>query len=298
MNNTLIAVDKSGSYRVYVTISTELAEQARAIHGAEPVAAAALGRTVTAAGIMGLMLQADGDKLTVKIGCDGPVREILATAYPNGAVKGYIADPSVDLPLRESDGKLDVGRAVGSGTLTVIKDLGLKEPYVGRVDLVSGEIAEDFTNYFFVSEQQPSSVALGVLISPDRTVAAAGGFILQVLPDALDECLDRLEMQLKHLPPITELISQASDVRELMDLIFLGMPDLYSPEVLEERNIFWQCDCSRERMEKALISIGRKDLRQLIEEDHGAELTCQFCRRQYNFSEEELKKLFEEASHE
>ena len=298
MNNTLIAVDKSGSYRVYITISTELVEQARRIHDAEPVASAALGRLLTAAGMMGLMLKAEGDKLTVKIGCDGPVQEILATAYPNGAVKGYVADPSVDLPLRESDGKLDVGRAVGTGSLTVIKDLGLKEPYVGRVDLVSGEIAEDFTNYFFASEQQPSSVALGVLVAPDRSVAAAGGFIIQVLPDALDDCLDRLEAQLRHMPPITEMISQVSDVHQLMDLVFLGMPDIYSPEVLEERNIFWQCDCSRERMEKALISIGRRDLRSIIEEDHGAELTCQFCRKQYRFSEEELEKLFEEASRE
>jgi molecular chaperone Hsp33 len=248
--------------------------------------------------MMGLMLKGDGDKLTVKIGCDGPVQEILATAYPSGAVKGYIAHPSVDLPLRESDGKLDVGRAVGTGNLTVIKDLGLKEPYVGRVDLVSGEIAEDFTNYFAASEQQPSSVALGVLIAPDRSVAAAGGLIIQVLPDALDECLDRLETQLRYLPPVTELISQAGNVCEFMDLIFLGMPDAYMPVVLEERNIFWQCDCSRERMEKALISIGRKDLRQLIEEDHGAELTCHFCRKQYQFSEDDLQKLFEEASHE
>lgn len=298
MNNTIIAVDKSGSYRAYITVSTELVEAARAVHGTEPVATAALGRTVTAAGIMGIMLQGEGDKLTVKIGCDGPVQEILATAYPSGSVKGYIAHPEVDLPLRESDGKLDVGRAVGAGNLTVIKDLGLKEPYVGRVELVSGEIAEDFTNYFAASEQQPSSVALGVLIAPDRSVAAAGGLIVQVLPGAEDRCIDRLESQLRYLPPVTELISQAGNVRGLMDLIFLGMPDMYMPEVLGERNIFWECDCSRERMERALISIGRRDLRRLIDEDHSAELTCHFCRRQYKFSETELQKLFEEASHE
>ncbi len=305
MKNTLIALDKSGSYRVYLTVTTEMCEQARVIHGATSLAAAALGRTITAAGLMGLMLKGDGDRLTVQFKGDGPAQEILACANAKGEVKGYIADPSVDLPYR-SNGKLDVGGAIGAGTLTVIKDLGLREPYVGRIDLVSGEIAEDLTQYFAVSEQQPSSVALGVRFGEDGRVTQAGGMIIQVMPGASDECLQALDDMLFLMDSLTLLISDSQKalggspdllalLNDLMQRIFGGLPEEYRPEVLDSREIRWLCDCSRERMAKALVSIGKKDLQSIIDEDGEAELNCHFCRKKYRFEKPELIELLEYA---
>ncbi|NCB42586.1 MAG: Hsp33 family molecular chaperone HslO [Clostridia bacterium] len=294
MKNTIIAVDQSGSYRVYVTVSTQLTEEARIIHNTTPLATAALGRVLAAAGMMGLMLKGEKSTLTLHVKGDGPAIEVLATANSQGQIKGYIADPDVDLPLN-ANGKLDVGKAVGQGTLTVIKDLKMKEPYIGRVDLVSGEIAEDLTQYFLVSEQQPSSVALGVKIGTDGKVSSAGGMILQVLPDASEECLDYLEKMMANLQSITSLIEQAQDPSELLKIIFLGAPAAYAPSVLEERSIEWKCDCSTERMKKALVAIGEKDLKEITVEDKSAELTCQFCLKKYTFDEEELNALLKEA---
>lgn len=298
-NNTLIAVDNSGSYRVYLTITTDMAEEAMQIHKCTPTAAAALGRTLTCAGLMGLMLKACSDRLTVQIKGSGPAEQILATADALGRVKGYIANPGASLPPR-ADGHLDVGGIVGQGSLTVIKDLGLKEPYVGTIPLVSGEIARDFTQYFAVSEQQPSSVALGVRFTQDLAhVSCAGGLIIQVLPDAQEEAISALEEMLFTMDDLTLLIGDAEgDLYRLLHLIFGQLPEEFQPKVLEERTIGWLCDCSKERMEKALISIGKKDLSQLIAEDKGAELTCQFCRRTYRFTEDELIALLQEASHE
>ena len=296
-HNTLIAVDNSGSYRVYLTITTDLCEQAMQIHGCTTTAAAALGRTLTCAGMMGLNLKGMGDKLTVQIKGNGPAIQILACADAQGRVKGYIANPAAELPPKP-DGHLNVGGIVGEGTLTVIKDLGLREPYVGTIPLVNGEIARDFTQYFAVSEQQPSSVALGVRFTPDRAhVAFAGGMIIQVLPDADEEALDALEEMIFTMDDLTLLISDAGgDLYRLLDILFGRLPENYRPRVLEERTISWLCDCSRERMAKALVSIGTKDLTEIIEEDHGAELTCQFCLKKYRFTEEELRQLLEEAS--
>lgn len=295
-NNTLIAVDNSGSYRVYLTITTDMCEEAMQIHGCTPTAAAALGRTLTGAGLMGLMLKGMGDKLTVQFKGDGPAEQVLATADAQGRVKGYIVNPAADLPPRP-DGHLNVGTALGQGFLTVIKDLGLKEPYVGSIPLVSGEIAMDLTQYFAVSEQQPSGVALGVRFTKDKAhVAYAGGLIVQMLPNADENCLDKLEELLTVMDDLTLLIDDAEgDLYKLLDIIFEPMPEVYKPRVLEERNISWLCDCSKDRMAKALVSIGREDLTQIIEEDHGAELTCQFCRKKYSFNEEELKSLLEYA---
>lgn len=297
MKNTIIAVDKSGSYRLYLTIATELAEKARSVHNTSPLATAALGRVLTAAGLMGLMLKGKRDKLTIQFKGDGPALEILATADAGGRVKGYIADPDVDLPLKEN-GKLDVGGAVGNGVLTVIKDYGLKEPYIGRVNLVSGEIAEDITQYFLTSEQQASSVALGVKVGPDGKVAVSAGMIIQVMPGADEKCLDALEMMISSLASITSLAEQADSPSALMSLVFGAMPPEYLPVILEERNIAWRCNCNRDRMERALISIGEKDLSSLMTEDKGAELTCHFCLKEYRFSEEELSSLLKEAGHE
>lgn len=300
MNKALIALDKSHSFRVYLAISTTMVEDARRIHQTTPLATAALGRVLTGAGLMGLQLKNDRDKLTMQFKGDGPAGEILATAYGNGNVKGYISNPDVDLPLKEN-GKLDVGGAVGTGALTVIKDLGLKEPYVGRIDLVSGEIGEDLTAYFFLSEQQSSSVALGVKINMDYTTLAAGGMIIQMLPEAVPESVDALEKLLGEMAPISSLVEEVSAnsagkneeaaIDSLLDRIFKPLPEEFAVERLEYRDIKWNCDCSLERLEEIVISIGSKDLKEIIEEDEKAELTCQFCGTKYQFDRERLETL-------
>lgn len=320
MNKALIGIDNSGSYRVYLAVTTALAEEARVIHNTTPLATAALGRALTGAGMMGLMLKNEKDRLTVQFKGDGPAREILAVADGAGRVKGYISNPDVDVPKR-SDGKLDVGGALGIGMLTVIKDLGMKEPYVGRIDLVSGEIAEDLTAYFFVSEQQSSSVALGVRIDTDYSVAASGGLIIQMLPGGKPEAVDALETMIAHMKPISTLVEDAQEkvvgqakgqsvakavgnVAEeqsaeamlcgILKTIFQDMPEEFQVEPLEYRDLFWSCDCSTERMERALISIGEKDLREIYEEDGQAELVCQFCLSPYQFDRERLERLLAE----
>ncbi len=302
MSNSLIAIDKSGSFRVYITITTDMVQKAAELHDTTPLAAAGLGRVLTAAGLMGIMMKNEKDKLTVSFKGDGPAKQILATAYGNGTVKGYISNPYVDLPLK-AEGKLDVGASLGIGELTVIKDLGLKEPYVGTIALVSGEIADDLTAYFFISEQQNSSVALGVKIEKDLSIGAAGGMVIQMLPDALEGSIDALEAMLDKLPPMTTLISKVSKesaglteeglVRKLLEEIFKDMPDEYQVRPLEERNIRWECDCSKERMQAALMTIGRKDMTDIIEEDGQAELQCQFCLNKYHFDKEELVEMLE-----
>lgn len=302
MGNTLIAVDKSGSYRVYITITTEMVQKASDIHETTPLASAGLGRVLTAAGFMGIMMKDDSNKLTVSFKGDGPARQILATAYGDGRVKGYISNPYVDLPLK-APGKLDVGGSLGKGELTVIKDLGMKEPYVGTVSLVSGEIAEDLTSYFFISEQQRSSVALGVKVEKDLSIGAAGGLVIQMLPDAEEGSIDALEQMISKMEPITTSISKVTEssagateqgmVRMLLDYIFKDMPEEYRPEPLGERTIRWDCDCSHERMRNALMTIGRKDMTEIIEEDGSAELQCQFCLNKQRFSKEELLEILE-----
>jgi len=305
MNKTLIAIDKSQSYRVYLAITTTAVEDARKLHQTTPLATAALGRALTGAGLMGLLLKNDEDRLTVQFKGDGPVSEILVTANGAGRVKGYISNPDVELPLK-ANGKLDVGGAIGTGTLTVIKDLGLKEPYVGRIDLVSGEIAEDLTAYYFLSEQQSTSFALGVRIDTDYTTLAAGGMMIQMLPEAKPESVDALEDMLSCMVPISTLIEEvvkksAGKTEEaildsLMDEIFGEMPEDFQTDRLEYREIVWNCDCSMERLEKVVVSIGAKDLRQIIEEDGQAELVCQFCEKKYHFDKEHLEKLLKECT--
>lgn len=300
MSKAMIAVDKSGSYRVYVTVTTDLVQEAVSIHDTTPVASAALGRVLTAAGLMGIMLKSDEDKLTVNFKGDGQARQILATAHGDGTVKGYIANPYVDLPLKEN-GKLDVGGALGEGELTVIKDLGLKEPYMGTIALVSGEIADDLTAYFYISEQQNSSVALGVKVERDLSIGAAGGMIIQMLPGAEEAAVDALEEMIGKMEPLTTSISrvmeetlglsQSGIVRRLMEEIFADMPEKYRLQALEEREIRWECDCSRERMARALATIGKEDMREIIEEDGKAELQCHFCLKKYDFSRQELTEI-------
>ena len=303
MNKAIIGMDKSGSFRVYLAITTSMVEQARQIHDTTPLATAALGRVLTAAGLMGLMMKNPKDKLTMQFKGDGPAKEVLATANGNGRVKGYISNPYVDLPLK-SNGKLDVGNAIGIGHVTVIKDLGLKEPYVGRIELVNGEIAEDLTAYFFVSEQQSSSVALGVRVDTDLTVAGAGGMIIQMLPGADMASVDALEPLLDRMTPISTLVEEVTRegagkteeaiVEDLLNRIFAEMPEQFAVKAMETRDIGWECDCSTERLEKALMSIGVTDMKTILEEDGEAELTCQFCRTKYHFDKGHLERLLDE----
>lgn len=305
MNKALIAMDRSGSFRVYLAVTTKMTENARQVHHTSPLATAALGRVLTGAGLMGLQLKDEENKLTVQFKGDGPAKEVLVTANGQGEVKGYIANPQVDLP-RRSDGKLDVGGAIGIGTLTVIKDLGMREPYVGRIDLVTGEIADDLTAYFFLSEQQSTSVALGVRVNPDGTTLASGGMMIQMLPDANPASIDALEMMLENMLPISTLVEEVmatsagktaeAAVNQLMQNIFCDLPEEFSVEALEYRDLGWYCDCSVERLEQVLISIGEKDLVEIIEEDGQAELTCQFCEKKYHFEKEHLERLLQEST--
>ncbi|HWQ78854.1 MAG TPA: Hsp33 family molecular chaperone HslO [Anaerovoracaceae bacterium] len=304
MNKALIAIDKSRSFRVYLAITTTMVEDARKVHMTTPLATAALGRALTGAGLMGLQLKNEQDKLTIQFKGDGPAAEILVTANGGGSVKGYISNPDVDLPLKEN-GKLDVGGAVGAGTLTVIKDLGLREPYVGKIDLVSGEIGEDLTAYFYLSEQQPASVALGVRINTDYTTLSAGGMIIQMLPEAKPESVDLLEKLLAEMPHISSLVEEVygqaagkteeAVIDSLLDRIFRSLPGEFAMERLEYRDIKWDCDCSTERLEQVIISLGSKDLKEIIEEDEKAELVCQFCGTRYQFGREHLERLLEES---
>ena len=296
MNKVLTAIDKSGSFRVYLTISTKLVQEALNIHNTTPVATAALGRVLTSAGMMGLMLKNERDKLTLIFKGDGPARQILATADGKCNVKGYIADPGVDLPLKEN-GKLDVGGAIGRGELTVVKDLGLKEPYVGTVSLVSGEIAEDLTSYYYISEQQNTAISLGVKIERDYSVGCAGGMIVQLLPDASEDSVAALEKIIGDMEPITTLIDKVEDsdaderLRLLSKEIFGRIPEEFAIEELEIKNMDWNCDCSFERLEKILMTIGERDLKEIIEEDGEAELVCQFCLKKYKFDKAHLEKI-------
>ena len=306
MKNAIIAIDKSKSYRVYIADTTDMVQQAADIHDTTPLGTAGLGRVATGAGLMGIMLKNDSEKLTVNFKGDGPAGQILATAYGDGSVKARIANPHVDLPLNE-DGKLDVGGSLGIGELTVIKDIGLKEPYIGTIALVDGEIADDLTAYFYISEQQNSSVALGVKVERDLSVGAAGGMIIQMLPDAAEGVVDALEKMLGDMDPMTTIISRVKArsaglsgrglLQEIMDEIFKDMPEEFQPEILDTREIKWECDCSRERIEAALATIGSDDLREIIEEDGQAELQCHFCLKKYQFNKDELTEILERLQH-
>ncbi len=302
MSKVITGIDKSGSFRVYLTISTDMVEEARKIHDTTPLASAGLGRVLTGAGLMGLLLKNDSDKLTVLFKGDGPAKQILATARANGDVKGYIANPDVDLPLNDK-GKLDVGGSLGIGELTVIKDLGLREPYVGTIALVDGEIADDLTAYYFISEQQNTAISLGVKVDVDCTIKAAGGMIIQMLPNSEEAAVDALEAMLDKLPPITTLVEEAEEANKgkseegvlqyMLDGIFADMPEEYRVDTLEFKSMRWYCDCSEERLEKILMTIGTDDLKEIIEEDGQAELVCQFCCKKYHFDKEHLERILE-----
>lgn len=285
-NYVLRGADKGLNVRIFAAKTTDMVEKARKIHNTTPLASAALGRSLTAGAIMGLMLKGEKDKLTLQIKGDGPIKSIVIVANSKGITKGYVSNPAVDLPLNKK-GKLDVSKAVGDGKLTVIKDLNLKEPYIGKSNLVNGEIAEDLTAYFTYSEQQPSAVGLGVLVDRDYSIMASGGFILQVMPNAQDEVLSKIENNLRNVSNISKLISMGKEPEDIINMILDGL----EPIVFEKKEIDYKCDCSKDRLEKALIAIGEKDLKEILEEDKKAELTCHFCNTNYIFDEQDLKDI-------
>lgn len=281
------AMDENKSFRVFIATSTNMVEKGRKTHNTSPVATAALGRTITGAAMMGLMLKGEKDKITIQFRGDGPIRSILAVANNSGNVKGYVSNPNIEVPNRP-DGKLNVGGAVGKkGKLIVIRDLGLKEPYVGQSNLVSGEIAEDLANYFTASEQQPSAVALGVLIDKDTSVKASGGVIVQVLPNIEDEVLEKLEKNITILSFISSLIDEGSTPEDILEQVF----GEFNMKITEKKEIDFVCDCSRSRMEEGLMSLGKEEITEIIEEDGEAELVCHFCNEKYKFNKDELQNI-------
>lgn len=281
------AITSCGSIRVLAAVTTSLCEKAREIHEFSPTATAAVGRALTAAAMIGSTLKGECDTLTLQFKGDGPIGRVIAVSDNKATVKGYAGDPHVDLPLRRN-GHLNVGGAVGkNGYLSVIRDFGMKEPYVGQVELVTGEIAEDLTYYYAKSEQLPSAVALGVIVDKDLSVKSAGGFIIQLLPGAMDEDIDRVEKAISEIGEVPVLIEQGKTPRDIVEMLLKG----YEIEFFDEMEPKYECDCSKERMAKALISLGKDELRAMIEEDGQAEVCCQFCNAKHLFTREELEEL-------
>ena len=294
MNDYMIrATAADGQIRAFAATTKEMVETAKNAHNTSPIATAALGRLMTAAAMMGSDLKGEGELLTLRIEGDGPIGGLLVTADGKGDVKGYAFNPDVMLPPT-AQGKLDVGGSLGLGVLSVIKDIGLKEPYVGQTQLITGEIAEDLTYYFATSEQVPSSVALGVLMNKDNTVRQAGGFIIQLLPGASDEIIDRLEAKLSGISSITSLLDAGKTPEEILTDI-LGE---FGLEILKKMPVQFHCDCERSRVEKAIISIGRKEIQDMIDEGKEIEVNCQFCNKHYKFSVDELGEMLKKATRE
>ncbi|MCS7463182.1 Hsp33 family molecular chaperone HslO [Paenibacillus doosanensis] len=278
------ATAMGGKVRAFAVCSTGIVDEISKRHQMTPTTTAALGRTVTAGLMMGAMLKGE-EKLTILVKGGGPIGQIVADANAKGEVRGYVSDPSVDLPLN-GEGKLDVAGAVGvEGFINVIKDLGLKEPYRGSIPLISGELAEDFTYYFARSEQTPSAVGLGVLVGVDHTVTAAGGFIIQLLPGLRDDEISLIELLLSRVEPVSVLLEKGLDLEQILQCV---VPDV---EVLGEMDVQFRCKCSKDRVEQTLISLGRDELQQMLEEDGKVEIVCHFCNEQYVFREEDLKTI-------
>lgn len=281
---------KNQEARAFFCTTKNMVEQARAFHETTNVATAALGRTLTATSMMGLMMKNDSDKVTVIIKGGGPIGAIVTTANAKGITKGYVTSPEV-MVENYPNGKLNVAAAVGhEGTIKVIKDLGLREPYNGEYEMVSGEIAQDFTYYFTVSEQTPSAVALGVLTKIDE-VQEAGGFIVQMMPDATEETISKIEENLKKIDNITTMLDQGKTPEDIMNIVLDGL----EPKVLDKVEVGFECDCSKERVSKVFVAIGKDELKAIIDEDHGAEVGCQFCNSKYSFDEAELNEIYKEV---
>lgn len=281
------AVAKDGMIRIIAGTTTNLVEDARVIHECTPVAAAALGRMLTAGALLGTTLKSDKEVMTLRMNGGGDAEGVVVTAYEGAKVKGYIGNPHGDMPLNANN-KLDVGGYIGkNGNLMVIKDLGLKDPYIGQVPIHSGEVAEDLAYYFTVSEQTPSAVSLGVLVDTDYSIKVAGGFIIQMLPGADEFLADIITYRLEEIPSLTTMLSEGKTMDDILDYIF-GDMDL---KILEEITPEFYCNCSREKVEKALISIGEKDLREIYEDGKDEELKCHFCNKTYVFTSEDIGSL-------
>lgn len=287
MDQIIRMIAKDAPVKASAISARELVERARNIHTLLPVATAALGRTLMAASMMGDALKEEKGALTIQIKGGGPLGTVLATSDSEGNVRGYVQNPHVEL-MEIEPGKLDVGSAVGtSGTLTVIKDIGLKEPYVGSIGLFSGEIADDIAMYFVESEQIPTACALGVLIGVDQSVTSAGGYLIQLLPGADDSVIDKIEAGVHRVGSVSRALESGMDAESLLRAVLSD----FDLEVLETHPVEYRCYCSRDRVSRALVSMGREELRAMIDEQKGAELTCQFCDAVYRFSEEELEAL-------
>ena len=276
--------------RAFACTTRELVEHARKVHNTSPVVTAALGRLLSAGLMMGTMLKGENDLLTLQIKGDGPVGGLTVTADAKGSVKGYANIPDVILPAKPN-GKLNVSGAIGRGGLTVIKDMGLKEPYSGQVELQTGEIAEDITYYFAASEQIPSSVGLGVLMEKDNTVKQAGGFIVQLMPFAEENVINRLESNLKKISSVTSILDMGNTPEQMLTLILDGM----DVEFTDRMSAQFFCNCSREKIEKVLLSVGKKELQSMIDDGETIEVNCHFCNTDYHFTVEELRALYERA---
>jgi molecular chaperone Hsp33 len=287
MSRVIRAITLEGSLLAYAIDSKDIVNKACEIHKPSAVITAALGRLLSAASMMGIMLKGKDDSITLRINGDGPAGTLIAVSDSNGNVRGFAANPFVELPLNNK-GKLDVATAVGSnGFLYVIKDLHLKEPYSGQTPLISGEIAEDITNYFALSEQIHTVCALGVLVDKDLTCKAAGGIIIQLLPYADNQSIDKLEQNIKYVSSVTLMLDAGMSIEDVLKKFLDG----FEIEILDEKQVYYVCNCSRERIEKALISLGNKELQSMIEEQGRAEISCHFCDAKYNFSAENLEKL-------
>ena len=287
MNDYIIrATAANDQIRAFAAVTTEMVETAREHHNTSPVATAALGRLLTAGAMMGSMMKGEKDVLTLQIKAGGPLQGITVTADSQGNVKGYVGNPDVCIPAN-SKGKLDVAGAVGPGFLTVIKDMGLKEPYSGQVMLQTCEIAEDLTYYFATSEQVPSAVGLGVLMNKNNTVRQAGGFIVQLMPFAEEEVISRLEQNVQKINSVTNLLEEGHTPESLLEKVLEG----FDMQINEKMDTRFHCNCSKERVAKALISIGRKELNEMIQEGKPIEMNCHFCKTNNNFTVEELKEI-------
>ena len=291
MDYMIRATAANAQVRAFAVTSRDLAAYARDAHDLSPVAAAALGRTMSAALMMADMLKGPQDLLTIKIDGDGPLGGILVTADNLGGVKGYVQNPDVYLP-NNAFGHLNVGGAVGRGTLTVIRDMGMKDPYVGQTAIQTGEIAEDITYYYAVSEQIPSSVGLGVLVSrKDKKILQAGGFIIQLMPFAEEETISALEKNLKGIDPVTKMLSDGYTPEQMLEKVLEGM----NLEVTEKTPVAFRCNCGKERYERALVLLGRDEVQKIVDEGEPVEITCQFCGKKYSFSPEELQTVLKKT---
>ncbi|WDC83555.1 Hsp33 family molecular chaperone HslO [Caloramator sp. mosi_1] len=289
MGKLVRATASNGDIRLFAAITTDIVEKARQIHNLSPTASAALGRLLTAGSIMGAMLKGEKDTLTLSMNGKGPAGNLVVVANSKGNVKGYITNPHVDLPLNEK-GKLNVGAAIGKeGFLNVVKDMGLRDPYVGSVPIYTGEVGDDIAYYFTVSEQVPSAVALGVLVDTDISIKSAGGLVIQMMPGANELLADIITFRLQEIPPLSTLIAEGKTCEDILNLLFDDM-DL---KIHEEIDIAYECDCSRQRVEKALIALGKDELERLKEEEELMQVECHFCDRRYQFTREDIQALID-----